>query len=214
MTDEVRNAAHKIWEWLPISDSPAPSDIIFVLGNKSDALPAEAANLYGRQLAPLIVLSGGYGRLTKHDELTEAGRYLQALRQYNIPAADIIVEDQSTNTGENIKASKALLASKGLSPRVGIAVTTAMLSRRHQATLQKLWPEVRWLVHTPVPVPYEERMRMENAAEFFNLMVGEVIRLQYYPAKGFMDAIAVPDDIIAATEVLVSAGYTKYQIKP
>lgn len=210
MTDEVLNAARIIWKWLPVSDPVEPADIIFVLGNKSDALPGEATKLFKKKLAPLIVLSGGRGRITKDDPLTEAERYMQVLRQEGIPDDATISEDKSTNTGENIAFSKSLLKSKGLVFTSGIAVTTAMLSMRHRAILKKQWPAIKWRVHTPEPIPFDKRLTMDNPAEFFNLMVGEVTRLQHYPAMGFMDAVDIPGTIIESVKVLIDAGYTKY----
>ncbi len=214
MNNEVLSAARTLWEWLPISD-PIPAEpvgMIFVLGNKSDALPGEAANLFKKKLAPLIVLSGGRGRITKDDPLTEAERYMRVLRQENIPEDVIISEDKSTNTGENIAFSKSLLANKGLVFTSGIAVTTAMLSMRHKAILKKQWSEIKWCVCTPEPVPFDTRMTMDSPEEFFNLMVGEATRLQYYPATGFMDAIAIPAAIAEVVKALIDAGYTKYQV--
>jgi uncharacterized SAM-binding protein YcdF (DUF218 family) len=215
MNNEVLNAARTLWEWLPVSDPiPAePVDMIFVLGNKSDALPGEAAMLFKKKLAPLIVLSGGRGRITKNDPLTEVERYMRVLRQENIPGGVIISDDKSTNTGENIAFSKSLLEEKGLVFTSGIAVTTTMLSMRHKALLKKQWPEIKWCVRTPEPVPFDTRMTMQNPEEFFDLMVGEVTRLQYYPATGFMDAIAIPDTITEAVKVLIKAGYIKYRVE-
>ena len=213
MTNEVLDAARTVWEWLPVRDPVEPSDVIFVLGNKSDALPGEAAMLFKKKLAPLIVLSGGRGRITKNDPLTEAARYRRVLRQENIPENAILSEDASTNTGENIVFSKSLLESKGLIFTSGIAVTTAMLSRRHRATLEKQWSEIEWRIHTPDPLSFEERLQMEDRATFFNLMTGEVLRLRYYPAKGFMVAVEVPRAVKAATKILINAGYTKYTVE-
>jgi uncharacterized SAM-binding protein YcdF (DUF218 family) len=188
-------------------------DMIFILGNKSDALPGEAAKLFKKGLAPLIVLSGGRGRITKNDPYTEVERYMRVLRQENIPNAAIIGEDRSTNTGENITFSKSLLKSKGLTFTSGIAVTTAMLSMRHRAILKKQWSEIKWYIRTPEPMPFDTRMAMENPEEFLNLMVGEVTRLQHYPAKGFMEAVSIPHAITESVKVLVRSGYIKYRIE-
>jgi len=215
MNNEVLRAGRTLWEWLPVSD-PIPAELvymIFVLGNKSDALPGEAAKLFKKKLAPLIVLSGGRGRITKNDPLTEVDRYMRVLRQENIPEDAIISEDKSTNTGENIAFTKSLLEEKGLVFTSGIAVTTAMLSIRHKAILKKQWPEIKWCVRTPEPVPFDTRMTMENPEEFFNLTVGEVTRLQHYPAAGSMDAISIPDTIAEAVKVLIDAGYNKYRVE-
>ena len=212
MNESIREASKTIWSWLPTRDEPTPAEMIFVLGNKSDALPAEAAKLFNRRLAPMIIVSGGYGRLTKHDAICEADRYLKTLRELGIPDSVILAERESTNTGENILLSQKMLAAKGYELKTGIAVTTAMLSRRHRATLQKLWPSVTWTIDTPEPVPFSKRIEQDNANEFLDLMVGEVDRLQKYPSHGFMDAIEIPASVLAAQRLLVAAGYTKYLV--
>lgn len=210
MDNNVLEAGKTIWAWLPTRDEPKPVEMIFILGNKSDALPAEAAKLFKQQLAPLVVVSGGYGRLTKNDAITEADRYLEALHGFGIPNDAVVAERESSNTGENIIFSQRMLTAQGYNFKRAIAVTTAMLSRRHRATLQKLWPSIAWIIHTPNPIPFEERIEQDSVQEFFDLMVGEVDRLQKYPARGFMDEIDIPSQVLTAQRVLVNAGHTKY----
>jgi hypothetical protein len=212
MNEDKLEAGKTIWQWLPTHDEPVPAEMIFVLGNKSDALPGEAAKLFNQKLAPLIVVSGGYGRLTKNDVIGEADRYLKVLRELGIPDSAIKAERASTNTGENILFTQRMLTAQGYAFEAAIAVTTAMLSRRHRATLQKLWPSITWIAHTPTPIPFEERIEQDNVDEFFDLMVGEVDRLQKYPDRGFMDEINIPADVLTAQRLLVDAGHTKYLV--
>jgi hypothetical protein len=210
MDSNIYEAGKAIWAWLPTSDEPKPAEMIFILGNKSDVLPAEAAKLFKQQLSSLIVVSGGYGRLTKNDAITEADRYLKTLGELGIPDDAVIAERESSNTGENIIFTQRMLTAQGYTFKTAIAVTTAMLSRRHRATMQKLWPAIAWTIHTPNPIPFEERIEQDNVQEFFDLMVGEIDRLRKYPARGFMDKIDIPSQILTAQQVLINAGHTKY----
>lgn len=209
MEEQVLEAARVIWSWLPINETPKLADMIFVLGNSSNELPYVAANLYKQKLAPLVVISGGRGRISKNDTETEAARYSKVLLAEGVPGDKLLSEDRASNTGENIEFAKRLLEGKNISAATAIAVTTPVLSRRHKATLLKLWPEVDWVVSTPSAPTVDERMAQDKPEHFIEMIVGEVDRLQSYPSKGFMGAIEIPKDVIAAKDALVKSGFTE-----
>lgn len=210
---KAEDAAREIWAWLPYCDDlPKTSDMIFVLGNKSDALPIEAARLFKQKIAPIIVASGGRGRMTQNDAITEADRYMKVFKELGIPDSSVLLERESTNTGENIEFTKKLLSERGYNFTKAIAVTTAMMSRRHKATLQKYWPEIDWYVRTPKVAAFEERLALGEPDEFFSLMVGEVDRLQKYPARGFMVDAEIPQSILDAKQILINIGNTPHLV--
>ena len=65
--------------------------------------------------APLLIFSGGLGRLTKESwTRTEAALFAEIAVQKGVPPEAILVEDRSTNTGENILFTKQLLEERGL----------------------------------------------------------------------------------------------------
>lgn len=198
-----------IWDWLPICGKPTQADFIFVLGNQSAKLPHSAAELYQSKYSQRIVVSGGFGRLTKFDSSSEAERYTQTLLALGIPATSIIVEDESSSTGENISKGQKLLENLGISVKTGLAVTTPLLSRRHLASLQKQWPEVRWTIITPAVVPISKRILLPDFSQFLNLCVGEVERIRVYPRQGFIDDYEIPTDVLKACKILIESGYTE-----
>ena len=207
VNDQIIEAAKIIWQWLPISDPVEQSDMIFILGNSSDQLPHEAAILYKRHLAPLLVISGGRGRISKNDTEREAYRYTKSLILEDIPSNRIISEDKASNTGENITFAKKLLEDKKLEVRKAIAVTTPVLSRRHKLTLVKLWPSINWTLHTPAVPRFEQLLSSANADVFINLLVGEIDRLQSYPTRGFMDTVSIPRKVAESNDLLKNSGY-------
>ena len=68
---------------------------------------------YGARLwldgwAPWMLLSGGLGNLTKHIwEEAEADQFARIAREMGVPQEQILIENRSTNTGENVAFSRA-----------------------------------------------------------------------------------------------------------
>ncbi len=102
-------------------DSPAPADVIIVLGgglNPIDGTPRatqayrldRAAELYEAGFAPRIIVSGGQGADEPISEAESMRRYLVAL---GMPNEVIKLEDKSTNTQQNMEYSKAIMDAEG-----------------------------------------------------------------------------------------------------
>ena len=66
-----------------------------------------------------------------------------------VPRANILIENQSTNTGENVRLTRQLLAERGLDPESFILVQKPYMERRSFATFRKVWPEKRVTVTSP-----------------------------------------------------------------
>jgi hypothetical protein len=43
-----------------------------------------------------------------------------------------------------------------------------------------------------------------------NIMVGDLQRIKYYPARGFQVEQEIPDEVWSACEQLIAAGYNKH----
>lgn len=206
---ETHSAAEQIWDWLPRRDSLQPADILLVLGSSPTEAPEWSANLWHRKLAPVIVASGGFGRISGDNQLPEADLCAQILAKEGVPATVILIENKSTNTGENIAFSKTVLEANGLHVSKGIIVTTPLLTRRQKASLDKQWLGIEWQVTAPDSHTVEELVATQGD-EFLHLIVGELDRLEEYPKKGYAEAIEIPDEIIMAKNCLIDAGYIKH----
>ena len=53
----------------------------------------------------------------------------------------MLIENRSTNTGENVLFTKRLLAERQLDPETFIVVQKPYMERRSYATFRKVWPE-------------------------------------------------------------------------
>jgi uncharacterized SAM-binding protein YcdF (DUF218 family) len=134
-----------------------------------------------------------------------------------VPREKIIVENQSTNTGENIQFTKELLATLQIDLRKLIVVQKPYMERRAYATTRKFWPEIELRVTSPQLTFAEYLATYSNheltTDDIVGIMVGDLQRLRLYPEKGFQIYQEIPDEVWSAYEELVSVGYTKYLIQ-
>lgn len=214
LTDELFPLAQRLWDYHHMQHELLPSDCILALGSHDLRVANRAAELYLEGLAPLVVFSGGLGNVTKGIwTVPEADQFAEIALAMGVPQSAILVENKSTNTGENILFTQQLLASAELAPESFIVVQKPYMERRSFATFKKHWPEKELLVTSP-----QLRLQDYPNAEIsmdrvLNIMVGDLQRIRYYPARGFQIPQDIPDAVWAAYEALVAAGYTQHLIK-
>jgi uncharacterized SAM-binding protein YcdF (DUF218 family) len=169
------------------------------------------AELYLQGWAPILIFSGGLGNVTKGIWKTpEADRFARIALDKGVPAEAIFIENQSTNTGENILFTQRLLQEKGLSPKTFLLVQKPYMERRSYATFKKQWPDKDLIVTSP-QISFEDYPTEEITMEkVINIMVGDLQRIRIYPDKGFQIPQDIPDDVWAAYERLVARGFDKH----
>jgi uncharacterized SAM-binding protein YcdF (DUF218 family) len=129
-----------------------------------------------------------------------------------VPAEAIFIENQSTNTGENIQFTGQLLQEKGLNPQSFLLVQKPYMERRSYATFRKHWPDKELIVTSPA-ITFEEYPTPEIPMErVIEIMVGDLQRIRIYPGKGFQIPQEIPDDVQAAYEKLIAWGFTKHLV--
>ncbi len=184
------------------------------LGSHDVRVAEWAAELYLQGWAPLLIFSGGLGRLTAGDwKETEAERFAQIAIKMGVPLEDILIENRSTNTGENILFTQGLLKEKNLDPPNFILVQKPYMERRSLATFRKHWPDKSVLVTSPQS-PFSNYCTEEIPLEkVINIMVGDLQRIREYPKKGFQTEEYIPDEVWQAYERLVALGYNSQLIQ-
>jgi uncharacterized SAM-binding protein YcdF (DUF218 family) len=190
------------------------ADCIFVLGSHDTRVAERAAEIYLQGWAPLLIFSGGLGRLTK--ELwreTEAELFAKIAVQKGVPESHILVENRSTNTGENVLFTRQLLEQRGLNPQSFILVQKPYMERRTYATFQKQWPGKTVCVTSP-QIALEDYPTPEAPLEaVIHIMVGDLQRIRIYAEKGFQIHQDIPEEVWTAYERLVALGFDKQLIK-
>jgi uncharacterized SAM-binding protein YcdF (DUF218 family) len=189
------------------------ADVILVLGSNDVRVGEHGARLFLRGLAPLVVCSGNVGRLTEgHFDKSEAETFADAAVRLGVPRSAILLEAASTNTGENIDHSRALLAARGLDPQRVIVVQKPYMERRAWATFKRRWPGPDLQVTSP-PIPYDQYPTPEIPRELvINILVGDVQRMRIYAERGFQVPQPIPDEVWSAWEELVARGYTGHLV--
>lgn len=193
------------------------ADAILVLCSYDKRVAERGAQLFLDGWAPLLIFSGGLGAITRGMwSEPEADQFAEVAMSMGVPQENILVENKSTNTGENVLFTRRLLAEKRLDPERFILVQKPYMERRSYATFRKMWPEKEALVTSP-QVSFDEYLEKYTNPELMSddvisIMVGDLQRIKVYPEKGYQIPQEIPEDVWAAYEKLVSAGYDKHLI--
>lgn len=200
-------AALVLWDYHRLGHELVPSDGILVFGSNDLRVAARAAELFHAGLAPWILFSGARGRMTEHWLETEAVAMARVAREHGVPESDILVEDRATNTGENIRYSRELLAASGIGLSTAIVVQKPYMERRTIAALDVQWPEAGFLASSP-PLGFADYLTPGRPPELVvAAMVGDFQRILDYPALGFASEQDVPAEALDAFRLLVASGF-------
>jgi uncharacterized SAM-binding protein YcdF (DUF218 family) len=218
MDRHIHGLAERIWNYHRLNHVLVPADVILVLCSHDTSVAKRGAQLALEGWAPVLIFSGGLGSITRQMWTEpEADQFAAIARGMGIDDGRILIENRSTNTGENISFTQALLAERGLDPQTFIVVQKPYMERRSYATFRQRWPDKTVLVTSP-QVSFDEYLdKYSNAAlsrdDVISIMVGDLQRVREYPVKGFQIAQDIPDDVWAAYEELVEAGFDRHLIR-
>jgi uncharacterized SAM-binding protein YcdF (DUF218 family) len=217
MNADIRALAEKIWNYHRMNHELAPSDAILVLCSHDESVAERGAQLFFEGFAPLLIFSGGRGAITSRlwDE-PEAERFARIAISLGVPADRIVIEPNSTNTGENVRFTRQLLAEKGIDPQSFIVVQKPYMERRSYATFRQYWPEKQVVVTSP-QATFDDYIAQYThssltADDVVAIMLGDLQRIRFYPELGYQIAQEIPEDVWDAYEELVKAGYDGFLI--
>lgn len=218
----IREAAQLIWDFHHVKTPLQKSDVILALGTNDIRVAERAAELYLQGYAPLLVFSGGVGALTRgmFGGVSEAARFKEVAVKAGVPPEAILCEEASTNTGENIRFTQALLLARqqGIPPPTSILlVQKPFMERRTLATFMKQWapPLPTFSVTSPqIPLaqyPMEGVNRM-GLSDVLETMCGDLQRIAVYPALGFQTWQDIPQGVWEALKLLIREGVSGPQL--
>ncbi len=207
-----------IWDYLCLRQEPQKADCIVGFGNFNTDIARRAAELYHLGLAPKILFTGGLGRNTEGLlPEPEAVRFAKVAMACGVPERDIIIEDKSTNTKENILFTKSKLEKLGIPYDHILGVHQPFMERRITAAMGVYWPELNFSVTSPqVTIPeYLERAREQGVSEnaSISVIVGDFQRMDLYAKLGYQLPQFIPEEAWAAFDQLVAMGYDKQLAK-
>lgn len=213
LNPDIKKAAKALWDYLKLNQVLIPCDCIIAMGSHDLRIAEYAARLFLEGWAPILVCSGGLGRLTQTKwQEPEAHKFARIATQAGIPGDKILIEDRSNNTGQNIQFSRKLLKEKGFDPKSVLLVHKPYMERRALATAQKLWPDVDYCVSSP-PISFTDYPSEEIPLEqLIHIMVGDFQRILVYSQRGFQVEQSVPVKLVEKYQFLVKAEFIKYVI--
>lgn len=218
MESNIHTLAEKIWHYHKMNHQLEKADAILVLCSHDKRVAERGAQLFLEGWAPLLIFSGGLGAITRGMwNEPEADQFAKIALSMGVPEEKMLVENRSTNTGENVLFTRRLLAEEKINPERFILVQKPYMERRSYATFRKLWSEKESLVTSP-QISFDEYLERYTNPELssddvISIMVGDLQRIKVYPEKGFQIYQEIPEDVWAAYEELIRVGYDKHLIK-
>lgn len=165
-----------------------------------------AAKLYHQGLAPYVLFSGGFGRFTQGVfNHSEAETFAAIAKDAGVPEHAILLETQSTNSGENLHFSHQLLVQQAWPAKRILLAQKPYMERRAYATFMQQWPESVESVQVSSPAgSFFDYLTSELTSDFvLNAMLGDFERIRDYPALGFQITQPIPEPVMQAYQALL-----------
>lgn len=203
-------------------------DVLVLLGNSILYTIKCAVEAYNKNLCKKILINGGIGHSTsllmeeikKNSELNfvevkdraEADVFFDIMtKHYNIPSEDIIIENKSTNCGDNACKAIEMLNKLGISYESLMLIQDPAMQLRTYASFSKYVDnnKIKLINYAPFIPALDDNLRLANKGidgiwteeRFIELIMGEIPRLRddingYGPCgKQFIVHIDVPREI-------------------
>lgn len=205
-----------LWDYHRLCEPFSAVDVIVGLGSYDPGVAEYCADLLNSEHAPWLVFTGGV--VQRSDLLRtrwtepEAEVFRKIAVERGAPSARILLETKSTNTGENLRFSRALLEQHNIAFDRILIVTKPNMERRARATAAIALLDKSFSVTSP-PCGFEEYVLERFDTDMLvNLMVGDLQRMAVYGRSGLQAPETIPPEVRAAFNRLVQAGYSRHLV--
>lgn len=213
ISDKDLESASIIWDFLTQKDDLDKADLIFVLCSHDIRIAKYAVDLFKNGYANQILFSGGLNFFTKNIfQDSEADSFAQFANNEGIPIQNIIIENKSTNTGENIQFSKSILYAMNVQVQSIIAIQKPSMTLRVKLALDKQWTENKFIISAPEYFLLDAPHSHINLFMIINEIVGDLQRIITYPKLGFQSEISIPESVEYAFNYLISREYNLHLV--
>lgn len=198
-----------LWEYHQLGHRLRGADVGIGLGSHDLGVAAHTADLFQREMFPLVVFTGANAPTTvDRFPRGEAVHYREHALGLGVPDAAILIETRARNTGENFVFTRELLEQRGTSVTTAVVVCRPYHQRRAWATAKKQWPELD-VVCSSVSMPLAEYMASINDPKrVVDMLVGDTQRITLHAERGFAVPQQIPQEVEAAYQRLREAGFT------
>ena len=191
-----------------------PCDAAIAMGSHDLRVAAYAAQLIIEKWAPILICSGGSGRLTDSIwQESEASLFAKAAIAAGLPAEKILLEDKSTNTGENLVFSRLLCEKHNIPMSKILLIHKPYMERRVWAAAGKMWPDTQVTVTSPSISFLDYPTNEIPLEQVIHILTGDFQRVLIYPEKGYALTQPVPDNAMHAFDLLTRQGFTQHLIQ-
>lgn len=196
----------------------APYDAVIGFGMFDLSLPRFCGDLYARGHARRIIFTGGIGAGTGDLGGPEADVWRQTLAESHpaIHDDDVIVENRSTNTGENVTFTADLLRREhpalafGAGIRRVIVVASPARLRRVWLTLRRHEPDLHITRQLPdVSLEADAARHAAQGIAYRRHLRGELDRIVEYARRGWIVDEPLPPHIAEARQRFGAADVTQ-----
>jgi uncharacterized SAM-binding protein YcdF (DUF218 family) len=169
-----------------IPNEPKPSDLLFVFGSSNEQWQ-QVASLFAQRFAPVVLVTGKAGEDYYATGKPQAHRICESLVKLGVPQRAILVEDESSNTLENVRFGKEVLRRDQLAPSSILFVCKSHHAGRAWRTLALSFPNVALRCATydasysNVAVQQKDWWQHEVSR---GRVYGEYMRIQLYAGRG------------------------------
>jgi uncharacterized SAM-binding protein YcdF (DUF218 family) len=184
----MENNIKIITKYIFLESNPEQADLIIVFGTRHKEASKQASELYRKGYAKKILVSGGENRITHENEAREMSKSLISL---GVASGDIIREDKSTNSLENVLFSENVIGEMlGWENIKKILVVTKHYHiRRAMMTLKKHFPDSVRLIPTPYDILGFSRDNWQDTASGKEKVMSEWGKIKEYLAKGDIEEL-------------------------
>lgn len=204
---ETISRAAILWNYMASFRAAGVCDAIVVCCSYDLRVCDYACGLIKSGLSRRLILSGKTGNWTRHLwSDTEAAVFKRRALENGIAEEAIQLEDRATNFGENIAFSRALVPEA-----TAITLVTKPASvLRVKLTAEVRWPGITCRVACPDLQFPQDVSHLIGVFGIINEMVGDVERIQRYPALGFQSPHELPREVLDAWRDLMRDGFTHH----
>jgi uncharacterized SAM-binding protein YcdF (DUF218 family) len=183
ISGNMKHDIQKITEYMFLESDPHVADIAIIFGTYHKEPIDVFVDLYNKKIVPKVLITGGTNRVTGSNEAEEIAK---ELKKQGISSEDIILENKSNNSLENVVFSKEIIDNKvGLKNITDIIyITKHYHARRALLTLKKYFPK-----HiTFHPMIYSlfnfDKVNWHESEVGKKRILGEYERIKKYQEKG------------------------------
>lgn len=204
-----------IWDYTHLNQTLEKSDLIIGCGCGNLQIPVKCARLLKDGYAPKILFCGGLGKITKDIfESSESEVYKDIAIKEGISEKDILIENKSTNTGDNFRFSLNVLEKNNIKANKIIIVHGPFSERRTLYTAKTILKDKQTTITSP-DMSFEEFLdylekNKHKENEIISVIVSDIQKMIVYPQFGWQLETEVPNNVLEAYNFFKNLGFDEY----